>query len=162
MNLTTQHLLRPRASLRLTALLVLVLASMESVHAEQRHNSGVVFETGVPQVATEVAVSASWTDVVLQDRVKDKVEAQFAQSVEALSQPLRRSNPKRRKRQRMMGADSFRLDGGTRVVGWQVRDGLYFGKRKGELKGVALIWQRRANQQISLSEKGLRLTRRLH
>lgn len=57
--------------------------------------------------------------------------------------------------------DRHQLDSGTRLRGWQIGDGVYFGRSKGDTSGVALIWQRSQTQQVSLSGDGLRLTRRL-
>ena len=56
----------------------------------------------------------------------------------------------------------YQVDQGTRMTGWQLGEGLYFGRSKGELKGVALIWQRSQTAQVSLSGNGLRLTRRIN
>ena len=66
------------------------------------------------------------------------------------------------------GVRRFNVDHRTRLTGWQLRDHLYFGRSKGkrnmqgkrELSGVALIWQPSQTQQVSLSGKGLKLTRR--
>jgi len=56
----------------------------------------------------------------------------------------------------------YQVDQGTRMTGWKLRDDVYFGKSKGDLKGVALIWQRSQTDQVSLSGSGLRLTRRIN
>lgn len=58
-----------------------------------------------------------------------------------------------------LGVNRYALNHATRLIGWQVGDGLYFGRAKGEESGIALVWQRRWNQQVSLSNDGLRLTR---
>ena len=54
------------------------------------------------------------------------------------------------------------VDQGTRMTGWKLRDDVFFGKSKGDLSGVALIWQRSQTDQVSLSGSGLRLTRRIN
>ena len=56
----------------------------------------------------------------------------------------------------------YQLDSGTRVTGWQLRDDVFFGRSKGDLSGVALIWQRSQTDQLSLSGSGLKLTRRIN
>ena len=54
------------------------------------------------------------------------------------------------------------IDQGTRMTGWKLGDEVFFGKSKGDLSGVALIWQRSQTDQVSLSGSGLRLTRRIN
>ena len=54
------------------------------------------------------------------------------------------------------------VDQGTRMTGWKFGDDMYFGRSKGDLSGVALIWQRSQTDQVSLSGSGLRLTRRIN
>jgi len=56
----------------------------------------------------------------------------------------------------------YQIDQGTRVTGWKLRDDVFFGKSKGDLKGVALVWQRSQTDQVSLSGRGLRLSRRIN
>ena len=48
------------------------------------------------------------------------------------------------------------------MTGWKFGDDMYFGRSKGDLSGVALIWQRSQTDQVSLSGSGLRLTRRIN
>ena len=56
----------------------------------------------------------------------------------------------------------YQLDQGTRMTGWRFGDEVFFGRSKGDLSGVALIWQRSQTDQVSLSGSGLRLTRRIN
>ena len=58
-----------------------------------------------------------------------------------------------------LGVNRYALNHATRLIGWQVGESLYFGRAKGEDSGIALVWQRRWNQQVSLSNDGIRLTR---
>ncbi len=58
--------------------------------------------------------------------------------------------------------DRHQVDQGTRMTGWKLGDEVFFGKSKGDLSGVALIWQRSQTDQVSLSGSGLRLTRRIN
>jgi|GEM_PF-3104592 len=55
----------------------------------------------------------------------------------------------------------YQLDSGTRLDGWQVGADLYFGRSKGDVRGVALIWQPSNENQVALSGSGLKVTRRL-
>ncbi len=60
------------------------------------------------------------------------------------------------------GVGRYALDHKTKVTGWRVAQGVYFGKAKakGEISGLAIVWQRRQDQQMSLSSHGLRFTKR--
>lgn len=57
------------------------------------------------------------------------------------------------------GVSRHNLDGFTRVTGWRLGNSWYFGKQKGGVGGLALVWQGNRDQ-MSLSTKGFRLTRR--
>ena len=59
-----------------------------------------------------------------------------------------------------LGITKHELDHATEVTGWQVRERWYFGRARGEDSGLALIWQPKASQQMSLSSDGLRFTHR--
>jgi hypothetical protein len=61
-----------------------------------------------------------------------------------------------------LGAGRYALDSKTKVTGWRIAQGVYFGKAKakGEISGLAIVWQRRQDQQMSLSSRGLRFTKR--
>ncbi len=61
-----------------------------------------------------------------------------------------------------LGTGRYALDHKTKVTGWRVAERVYFGraKAKGEISGLALVWQRRQDQQMSLSSRGLRFTKR--
>lgn len=58
-----------------------------------------------------------------------------------------------------LGVNRYSLNHASRLIGWQVGESLYFGRAKGGDSGIALVWQRRWNQQVSLSNDGIRLTR---
>jgi len=57
------------------------------------------------------------------------------------------------------GFAKHRVDGYTKVIGWQLNDSWYLGRQKGPQSGLALLWQGEHNQ-FSLGTKGMRLTRR--
>jgi len=57
------------------------------------------------------------------------------------------------------GFAKHRVDGYTKVIGWQLNDSWYLGRQKGEQSGLALLWQGEHNQ-FSLGTNGMRLTRR--
>ncbi len=59
-----------------------------------------------------------------------------------------------------MGITKYELDHATQVTGWQVADRWYFGRARGDDSGLALIWQPKASQQMSLSSDGVRFTHR--
>ena len=59
-----------------------------------------------------------------------------------------------------MGSSQLQPDSFTRLTGWELRQGLYFGRRSGEHSGLAFIWQRTADDQLSLSTRGIRFVRR--
>jgi hypothetical protein len=52
-----------------------------------------------------------------------------------------------------------RLDSHTRVIGWRFGDSWYFGRQKGGIGGLALVWQG-DRKQMTVSTEGLRLIRR--
>lgn len=82
------------------------------------------------------------------------------QEVDALRLLDERANPAVQIRSRyVLGVNRYYLNHSTRLIGWQVGESLYFGRAKGEESGLALVWQRRWNQQVSLSNDGIRLTR---
>lgn len=58
-----------------------------------------------------------------------------------------------------LGLARFDLDTHTEILGWQVSDQWYFGRQDGADSGLTLVWQE-AENQVSLSKDGLRLTRR--
>ena len=58
-----------------------------------------------------------------------------------------------------LGLSRYDLDSHTEIIGWQLRNSLYFGRQDGLDSGLTLVWQQEANQ-VSLSKDGLRLTRR--
>jgi hypothetical protein len=57
------------------------------------------------------------------------------------------------------GVDRHRLDGYTRVTGWRLSESWYFGRQKGGIGGLALVWQG-SRDQMTVSTEGLRLIRR--
>lgn len=57
------------------------------------------------------------------------------------------------------GISKHRVDGYTKINGWQLSDSWYLGKQKGSQSGLALRWQGE-HSQFSLSTKGMRVTRR--
>jgi len=63
-------------------------------------------------------------------------------------------------REYALGVGRYKLDHATKLTGWEISDGVYFGRAKGDSSGIALVWQRRNNQQVSLSNEGVRYTRR--
>ncbi len=82
------------------------------------------------------------------------------QEIDALRLLDERANPPVQIRSRYaLGVNRYYLNHATRLIGWQVGESLYFGRAKGEESGIALVWQRRWNQQVSLSNDGIRLTR---
>lgn len=58
-----------------------------------------------------------------------------------------------------VGVDRHQLDGYTRVTGWRFGESWYFGKQKGGIGGLALVWQGERDQ-MTFSTEGLRLIRR--
>ncbi len=59
----------------------------------------------------------------------------------------------------LIGITHYQLDHKTKVTGWRVAKGWYFGRQKGEDSGLTLVWQRKQDQ-LSLSREGIRITRR--
>lgn len=57
------------------------------------------------------------------------------------------------------GVDRHHLDGYTRVTGWRLGESWYFGKQRGGIGGLALVWQG-DRDQMTVSTEGLRLIRR--
>jgi len=72
------------------------------------------------------------------------------------------SGPQHHFRLSSSGLNRHQVDQGTRMTGWKLGDEVFFGKSKGDLSGVALIWQRSQTDQVSLSGSGLKLTRRIN
>jgi hypothetical protein len=58
-----------------------------------------------------------------------------------------------------MGMTKMQPGPHTTMTGWQLPHGWYFGKQGGEHSGLGFLWQN-ADDQISLSTKGIRLIRR--
>lgn len=63
-----------------------------------------------------------------------------------------------------LGSQRLPVDDYTKVTGWELGDGWYFGNYQGEQRGVGLMWQDAEDQfsltTFSLTTKGLRLVRR--
>ena len=54
-----------------------------------------------------------------------------------------------------LGVRRFRLeDGAARLVGWQLAEHWYFGKRRGDDDGFGLVWQGETTQ-IAITEEGI-------
>jgi hypothetical protein len=110
--------------------------------------AGLALSFGCVQTAVAVEGSTAkpllWTD----------------QEMTAQRQLDERANPAVEiRRSYALGVNRYALNHATRLIGWQVGESLYFGRAKGEDSGIALVWQRRWNQQVSLSNDGIRLTR---
>jgi len=58
------------------------------------------------------------------------------------------------------GFDKHRLSDGRKLVGWKLSDTLYFGRAKKEGATVSLVWEKAADQRVSLSTDGIKFTRR--
>jgi hypothetical protein len=52
------------------------------------------------------------------------------------------------------GVRQHGLDEDTRVVGWQITDGLYFGRRRGDIDDFGFVLQR-GDTQFSFTEEGI-------
>jgi len=59
------------------------------------------------------------------------------------------------------GFDKHRLSDGRKLLGWKLSETLYFGRAKKEGATVSLVWEKSADQRLSLSTDGLKFTRRL-
>lgn len=95
-----------------------------------------------------------------QEQTEPKAILWTDQEVAALRLLDERANPEVViRRSYPLGVNRYALNHATRLTGWQVGEDLYFGRAKGEDSGIALVWQRRWNQQVSLSNDGIRLTR---
>ena len=57
------------------------------------------------------------------------------------------------------GIAKYKLDQKTKVTGWRVAKGWYFGRQRGADSGLSLVWQRKQDQ-LSFSKNGIRLTHR--
>ncbi len=57
------------------------------------------------------------------------------------------------------GIARYRLDHKTRVTGWRVAKGWFFGRQRGADSGLTLVWQSKQDQ-LSFSKDGIRFTRR--
>jgi hypothetical protein len=54
-----------------------------------------------------------------------------------------------------LGVRRFRLeDGAARLVGWQLAEHWYFGKRRGDDDGFGLVWQGETTQ-IAITDEGI-------
>lgn len=113
-------------------------------HAAKGVSEGVSTGVSTGAAETQKAKPELWTD--------QEIDAQRALD--------ERANPAVQIRSRYaLGVNRYYLNHSTRLIGWQVGESLYFGRAKGEESGIALVWQRRWNQQVSLSNDGIRLTR---
>jgi hypothetical protein len=61
---------------------------------------------------------------------------------------------------RLLGINYHQLDDHTRLLGWQLKDGWFFGRSRAESSEVALVWKKNSHDQLSLSKDGLRFLRR--
>jgi hypothetical protein len=52
------------------------------------------------------------------------------------------------------GVREHGLDEDTRVIGWQIRDNMYFGRRRGEIDDFGFVFQF-GDTQLSLTEDGI-------
>ena len=60
-----------------------------------------------------------------------------------------------------MGVRKFRLeDGDSKVVGWQLGQRWYFGRWKGDDKGVGFVWQGEMTQ-VAITDAGINWRRRV-
>lgn len=60
-----------------------------------------------------------------------------------------------------MGVRKFRLeDGDSKVVGWRLGQRWYFGRWKGDDKGVGFVWQGESTQ-VSITDAGINWRRRI-
>lgn len=60
-----------------------------------------------------------------------------------------------------MGVRKYRLEGGdSKVVGWQLGRRWYFGRWKGDDKGVGFVWQGELTQ-VSITDNGINWRRRI-
>jgi hypothetical protein len=53
-----------------------------------------------------------------------------------------------------VGVRGYGLDEDTRVIGWQLTDGIYFGRRQGEIDDFGFVFQR-GDTQYSVTEHGI-------
>ena len=54
-----------------------------------------------------------------------------------------------------LGVRRFRLeDGAARLVGWQLAEHWYFGKRRGDDDGFGLVWQGKTTQ-VAITDEGI-------
>lgn len=142
---------------------VLVLGAASAVQAEQPVAAAAV----TPQEPTTALNSLDWLRVERaspaprSNHLINEFRGNLVAWAEADAQHSRLAAARQQRRYRLAGANHFELAGGDRLTGWQVAQDWYFGRSKGELSGVALVWQRNADQRISLSDEGLRVTRRL-
>lgn len=59
-----------------------------------------------------------------------------------------------------LGVRRFRLeDGASRLVGWQLAEHWYFGKRRGDDDGFGLVWQGESTQ-VAITDEGISWRRR--
>ena len=60
-----------------------------------------------------------------------------------------------------LGVRRFRLeDGDSRLVGWQLAEHWYFGKRRGDDDGFGFVWQGESTQ-IAFTDEGINWRRRI-
>ena len=60
-----------------------------------------------------------------------------------------------------LGVRKFRLeDGASRLVGWQLAEHWYFGKRRGDDDGFGLVWQGESTQ-VAFTDEGINWRRRV-
>ena len=53
-----------------------------------------------------------------------------------------------------IGVHRYGVDENTRVIGWQIRDDLYFGRRQGKGKDFGFVFKR-GNSQYSFTQNGI-------
>lgn len=58
------------------------------------------------------------------------------------------------------GFAKHRLSDGRKLVGWKLSETLYFGRAKKEGATVSLVWEKTADQRLSVSTDGIKFTRR--
>ena len=58
-----------------------------------------------------------------------------------------------------LGVNRFDLDAHTEIIGWHISGDWYFGRQDGLDSGLTFVWQQ-ADNQVSVSKDGVRLTRR--
>jgi hypothetical protein len=54
----------------------------------------------------------------------------------------------------LIGVHRYGVDEDTRVIGWQIRDDLYFGRRQGEIDDFGFVFKR-GTTQYSLTQHGI-------